>query len=108
MAFKIKQNDTSPSLEATLKDGNGTVIDLTGATVNFHMRQIGKTTVKVDASATVSSPATSGVVEYQWTASDTDTIGVFQGEFEVTYSTGAIETFPNGSYIAIEILDDIT
>ena len=31
MAFNIKQNDTSPSLQATLKDASGTAIALGGA-----------------------------------------------------------------------------
>jgi hypothetical protein len=38
MAFTIKQNDTSPSLEATLKDANLTAISLVGASVKFHMK----------------------------------------------------------------------
>jgi len=36
-----------------------------------------------------------------------DTPGTFQGEFEVTYATGEIETFPNDGFLAIEIIDDI-
>ena len=42
MAFNIKQNDTSPSLQATLKDASGTVIILTGASVRFHMKALGE------------------------------------------------------------------
>jgi len=36
-----------------------------------------------------------------------DVRGTFQGEFEVTYATGEIETFPNDGFLAIEIIDDI-
>jgi len=108
MTFYVKQNDTAPSLRATLKDGSNTVIDLTGASVRFHMRTVGGTSAKVDAAATVISPATSGIVQYNWVAADTDTIGSYQGEFEVTYSDSAIETFPNNGYIRVEIIDDIT
>ena len=107
MAFFIKQNDTSPALQATLKDGSGTVINLTGCSVNFHMRKIGDTAVKTDASATISD-ALNGVVYYQWVASDTDTIGSFECEFEVTFSGGEIESFPNNKFINVEITDDIT
>lgn len=106
MAFFIKQNDTSPSLQATLKDGSGNAVDLTGATVRFHMRQIGATSAKVDADATVSD-ADNGIVYYQWNASDTDTIGSFEAEFEVTYSGGEFESFPNNRFIQVEITDDI-
>jgi len=108
MTFYVKQNDTSPSIRATLKDGDNNAIDLTDADVRFHMRTIGGTTAKTDAAASIVSPATNGVVQYDWTLSDTDTVGTYQAEFEVTYSGGAIETFPNNGYIAIVITDDIT
>lgn len=106
MAFFIKQNDTSPALQATLKDASGTAIDLSGSTVRFHMRQVGATSAKVDAAATVSD-ADGGVIYYQWSASDTDTIGSFEAEFEVTFSGGEIESFPNNRFIQVEITDDI-
>jgi hypothetical protein len=108
MTFYIKQNDTSPKIQATLKDGDGDVINLTDAIVRFHMREIGETTTTTDASATVVSPATSGVVQYNWAADDTDTVGSYQAEFEVEYGDGSIETFPNNGYIRVEITDDIT
>lgn len=104
--FNIKQNDTSPALQATLKDGSGVVIDLTGATVRFHMRPLGSQTVKVDADATVVL-ASGGVVQYDWIAADTDTAGYFVAEFEVTYADSSVETFPNREYINIRIWDDI-
>ena len=51
--------------------------------------------------------ASNGAVSYTFTTSDTDTAGLFQGEFQVTFSGGAIETFPNAEYISINILDDL-
>jgi hypothetical protein len=47
-------------------------------------------------------------VRYDWSADDTDTIGSYQAEFEVTYADASIETFPNDGYIRVEIIDDIT
>lgn len=107
MTFYIKQNDTSPAIRATLRDGDGDVINLTSATVRFHMRPIGSTTVKVDAAGTVVTPA-GGIVQYSWSEEDTDTVGAYQAEFEVTYLGGSVETFPNDGYIRVEITDDIT
>ena len=107
MAFYIKQNDTSPALQATLKDGSGVVIDLSGTSVRFHMRKVGDNNVKVDDAAVISD-ADGGVVYYSWSSSDTDTIGSFEAEFEVTYSGGEIESFPNNQFINVEITDDIT
>ena len=42
-----------------------------------------------------------------YSASDTASIGSFRGEFEVTFATGLIETYPNSGYISIQITDDI-
>lgn len=106
MAFNIKQNDTLPVITATLFDVNGSIVNLDGATVSFKMRQAGSTTAKVNASAAVADAA-KGKVTYSWSASDTDTVGEFEGEFQVTYSGGGIQTFPNNKYIEIEITDDI-
>ena len=107
MAFYIKQNDTSPALQATLKDSNDTAIDLSNSSVQFHMRKIGSTTAKIDRAATISD-ADNGTVYYSWQSGDTDTIGSFEAEFQVTFAGGEIETFPNNRYIQIEITNEIS
>lgn len=106
MTFYVKQNDTSPSMLSTLNDASATAVDLTGASVRFHMRQIGSTQVTVDEAATVVTAA-SGEIRYDWDTADTATTGSYQAEFEVTYADGSIETFPNDGYIRVEITDDI-
>jgi len=106
MAFYIKRNDTSPTMRATLKDGNDVVINLTGCSIRFHMRSVGGTTAKADAAATIVD-AEGGTVQYQWVAADTDTLGSFEAEFEVTFQGGEIESFPNNKFIQVEITDDI-
>lgn len=106
MTFYIKQNDTSPAMLATLQDADGNAINLTGASVRFHMRTIGSSQTTVDAAATVVTAA-SGIVRYAWDAADTATVGSYQAEFEVTYSDASIETFPNDGFIRVKITDDV-
>ena len=106
MSFYVKQNDTSPIMLATLQDADGVAVGLVGATVRFHMRAIGSSQTKVDSAATIVS-AVAGSVSYSWSASDTNTIGSYQAEFEVTYGDGRVETFPNNGYISVEIIDDV-
>ena len=106
MAFNIKQNDTSPSLQATLKDASGTVIVLTGASVRFHMKALDGT-VKVDAAMTITSTS-GGVVQYDWQTGDTDTVGSYSVEFEVTYSDSTIETFPNNQNLTISVVRELS
>ena len=105
--FSIKQNDTAPSLVAILRDIRKRPRILTGATVVFHMRLQSDLTVKVNGSSVTITDASLGLVTYVWSASDTDTVGVYQGEFQVTYADSTVESFPNNDYIIITILDDI-
>ena len=103
--FRTKQNDTKP-IWTHLQDVNGNV-DLTNASsVVFNMRDLDEA-VKVSRGACTVVTATTGYVKYPFQATDTDTNGFFKGEFEVTWSDGVIETYPENGYIDIEITDDI-
>ena len=99
--FFIKQNDTTPILQATLKDADGNAVDLTGATVRFHMADAAFNS-KVDAAGTVHD-APNGVVRYEWQADDTDTAGEFIAEWEVTYADNEVESFPSEYYLEIKV-----
>ena len=105
--FVIKQNDTAPALVTVLQDSRGRPRLLTGATVVFNMRLQSDLSVKISGASVTITTATLGLVTYSWTAANTDTAGVYQGEIQVTYSDSTIETFPNNDYIIITILDDI-
>ena len=107
VSFRSGTGTTTVSVKETLKDGDGNVINLTDASVRFHMRAIDATSSTVDADGSVVSPATGGVVQYAWASGDTATTGMDSAEFEVTYGDGSIETFPNYDYIRVEIIDDI-
>jgi hypothetical protein len=106
MAFFLKQNDTSPSIRAKLVDGSGVTVNLAGCAIRFHMRPGFGGAIKVDAPASVIDSAT-GVVQYNWAPADTDVVGQFIGEFEVTFPGGIIETFPNYTNLQITISPEI-
>jgi hypothetical protein len=105
MAFSIKQNDTSPSLQATLKDSSQNPIGLLGATVMFHMKSLGGV-LKVNQQMTITDED-NGVVQYNWQAGDTDTVGTYYVEFEVTYADSSVETFPNNGNKVVTVVREL-
>lgn len=101
----LKRGDTSPSLLYALDPAT---VDLTGATVRFNMRASEGGAVKVNRAAAVIVTATgTPTVRYDWLAGDVDTAAIYEAEFEVTYAGGAVETFPNDSFIRVAITGDI-
>lgn len=102
--FYIKQGDLLPYIEVILKNADGTIVNLTGATVMFRMAKRGSTP-KVNAAATIVGSASDGRVQYQWTSADTDTIGEFRAEWVVTFGNGKTQTHPNDTWHTIRILE---
>mgnify|MGYP006407512815 FL=1 len=105
--FYIKQNDTASFLTRDLKDAFGAPVNVTAAAVVFSMRVKPAGTVKVDEQGCTIVTAGIGRVRYEWTAANTNTADEYEGEFQVTYANGKIQTFPNDGYIPIVITDDI-
>jgi hypothetical protein len=99
--FYIKTGDTAPSIEATLSI-EGEAINLTNATgVKFKVPGLG-----IDAAATVVTAA-AGIVRYDWGATDADVAGVFDAEFEITWTGGGVQTVPNKGYIKVYVTEDL-
>ena len=104
--FFIKRNDLSPTIRVSLKDANGAYVNLNNATVLFKMQPLlGGSIISSSADIFDTSEAT---VEYIWQVGDTEDSGSYRAEFEVTYSDGKVESFPNSSFIRVEITDDIS
>ena len=104
--IKLVTGDTEPVLTLTLKDSNSAAsgktldennaetweaIDLTGAAVKLRMRAVGSTTVKNTLNCTISD-ATAGKVTTNFPTGTLDTAGTFEGEVEITFSDGGIQT----------------
>ena len=101
-AFVIKRGDTSPAIRFALKPVTN---DIGGSLVQFQMRSRSGVVI-VDQPALIVSDLPP-VVQYNWVAPDTDTAGVFEAEFRITYADGGIETFPNSGFIPVRIGDDV-
>jgi hypothetical protein len=99
----VKQGDLFPDVEQTVKDENGVVVDLTGATVKFAMHEArNPSVVKIDGANGVDGPG--GKIAYRWTGADTDTATTYEALFRVTPSGGA-DAFrvPTDGYIEVVV-----
>ena len=105
--FYIKQNDTRPAITANLTDANDAAVNLTGATVKFNMRVDPAGSVKINAGAATIEDAEAGQVSYSWPTSNTDTADDYEGEFQLTFAGGAVQTFPGRNWIAVHVIDAI-
>lgn len=91
--FYIKQNDLLPDLSGQFKDElTGTPQPLTGATLEFHMKDETGTVVINQPAAVVDSAL--GKWKYEWQAGDTADAGRFEGEVQAMFA-GKPLTGPN-------------
>lgn len=104
MSIKIVQNDTKPYLEFEITQ-EGAPVDLTGCTVKFYLKNADTGAVKINGSACSITEAESGKCRYVWASGDTNTIGTYLGEVEVTFPDGKIQT--GYKQMTIIIRDDI-
>jgi|SRR6516164_6857234 len=103
--FFIKQNDTLPVIQEYLRNADGTAINLSGASVAFHM-MFGDGTLKVNSGAVIDNAVT-GLVHYAWVGVDTNTAGTFYREWQVTTAGGGIVTTPNWTDYPVQITAQI-
>jgi len=91
----MKRYDLQPYYYAQVVDSDGDVIDLTGATIRCTMKSLGGTVVinRGTTGVTITN-ATEGYFEYRWQSGDTDALGTYHIEFEITPAAGGKYTLP--------------
>jgi hypothetical protein len=104
MTVQLKRNDTKDTISYTVSNLDGTVVNLTGASVKFIM---GKNKMLLTNAAATIADAATGKVEYTLTDADTLLDGTFNAEFEVTFSDGKSKTYPSNGYILVNIQANI-
>lgn len=96
MIFQIVKNDTAPQVQATItKSYDGSVVDLTGASVRLKFRKKGSTTTLFTLTG-FNVPTTNfakGIVLFLFGTSNLDIeSGYYEGEVEITYDNGTVDT----------------
>lgn len=93
--INLVRGDTGPQIQLTLYDAQtGNPLVLTGATAELHFRAVGTTTVLFTRPLTIpGATAAQGLAVIAWGANDLDQpAGDYEGEVEITFSTGMIQT----------------
>lgn len=103
--FVIRQDDTAPRLYSDLTDGAGNAVDVSDATVRLHLHGL---TVASDLDlAAGNDPEVDNRVFYDWQEGDTGDAGYYAGEWQVTYTNGQVETFPNSGWFLMQVVEQL-
>lgn len=102
--FNMKKGDRYPVARATLYNADGSLMNLTGATITFRMRSRSGGALKVNAAGTIVGDPTLGVVQYAWAVGDTDTVDNYDAEFAVSIG-GLAQTVPASGYVLVVVED---
>jgi hypothetical protein len=94
----LKTGDTAPAFTADLN------ADITGATVrSVRFSKLDGTFVMVRTLTVVDAPT--GIVTYQWVAPGDNALiatpGAYRADIMITFAGGAIERFPQRSYLEV-------
>jgi hypothetical protein len=105
-SLTIKRGDTSPTQTVRLVDRDGQPANLTGATVVMRVQDGTDLPCEIVGAA-------AGEVRFLRNGLDPSprNVRTWQVEFEVTYSDQTVQTFPEASYMRLQVwadLDEVT
>jgi len=106
---RLKSGDTDPNLEVQLRQRNDNPRSLGTADVRIYLAEVesGDVIIDDDTDGNLSvTDATNGYLEYSWQPGDTDKVGTYVGEFEVT-DVDSVETFPNRGNFTVRIQESL-
>ena len=102
--FTYKVGDTAPAFRIQCLTLAGLPQDLTGATAQLRIK---KPSGKKLAGALAVEGGTDGYVNRTWVAGDLDVAGIYLGEVEVTFSSGAVQTYPAHGHIRLVVTEQL-
>lgn len=109
--YHLKAGDTAPSPRTQLLAGDGAAVPLTGAAVRFKARLAPGLPTFIDRPAVVEDPAANdgeeGWVHFDPQAADTTTTETYLVEWQVTYGTGQIQSFPGEGFDRLVVAADL-
>src|SRR5262245_661848 len=104
MATVYKQHDTRPILQLALRE-DGVALDLTNVTAATLLLNSDGTSLQVPCGK--QAPFTGGILQATLGTIVTGSAVTYQGEVQLTYNDGGIETVPNSGYVELTIEPDL-
>lgn len=104
----LKEGDTAPSLFSTLQRPDDTPADINGATIALYVRRMRSGEVIIDGELADNlqlDEDTTGQVEYVFDAPLEH--GAYEYEWQATYVSGEIETFPNDRWLTLAVVPEV-
>ena len=93
MEYEFVRNDTLYNITFTLQTWAGVAVDLTNvSSIKIKAAGVGAAALKFEGACVKSSPYTAGICTYTVQQTDTDTVGIYHAELELTYSGGKVVT----------------
>ena len=93
--IKLVQGDNLPYIKLSLKNADGTALDVSDATVEVHFRAAGATTTLSILSCSNVGDGTDGVVQFNFPGSTLDVEeGLYEGEIKIDFA-GLTQTVYN-------------
>ena len=91
--IKLVQGDTRPYITLTLKNPDGSSINLAGATVVVYFRAVGASSILSTIPCTLINGGISGMLYFNFpgTTLNVDP-GLYEGEVSITFAAGEIQT----------------
>ena len=113
--FTIKRGDTASRIDATMENSGGTPVSIENATVLLKLASISGGTLVIAGTAVIDqvgngggTAGAMGQLHFNWATADTATLaGLYVGEWEVTFASGARQTFPNTDPFLVNITPDL-
>lgn len=91
----LVQGDTGPQIRITVtREDTGSVIDVSGGSAKLKVRKTGSTSAAFTLTTTTGSDLQIGVLVFSLDGGQLATIaaGNYEGEVEITFSDGSVET----------------
>tara|TARA_R100000657_G_C4672320_1_gene117113 strand:+ start:1432 stop:1767 length:336 start_codon:yes stop_codon:yes gene_type:complete len=93
--YELVSGDTAPQIKATItRFDDGSVVNMSGATVRLYFRKKGTTSVLFTLTAAATADLANGIAVFSFNSTDLENraAGNYEGEIEITHSDGKKET----------------